>query len=82
MDSSDLKWAYVEAANLISAHSKHWADRHVVQLYQRVKESTKMHGKAAVAVARHLAEASYWMLKKQEVYREPHTRQVLSSTHG
>jgi len=53
-----LKWAYVEAANLISAHSKHWADRHVVQLYQRVKESTKMHGKAAVAVARHLAEAS------------------------
>ena len=77
-----LKWAYVEAANLISAHSKHWADRHVVQLYQRVKESTKMHGKAAVAVARHLAEASYWMLKKQEVYREPQTRQVLSSTHG
>jgi transposase len=77
-----LKWAYVEAANLISAHSKHWADRHVVQLYQRVKNSTKMHGKAAVAVARHLAEASYWMLKKQEDYREPQTRQVLSSTHG
>ena len=78
-----LKWAYVEAANLISAHSKHWADRHVVQLYQRVKESTKMHGKATVAVARHLAEASYWMLRKQEVYQEPQTkRQVLSSTHG
>ena len=78
-----LKWAYVEAANLISAHSKHWADRHVVQLYQRVKESTKMHGKATVAVARHLAEASYWMLRKQEVYREPQNkRRVLSSTHG
>jgi transposase len=78
-----LKWAYVEAANLISAHSKHWAGRHVVQLYQRVKESTKMHGKATLAVARHLAEASYWMLSKQEVYREPQTkRHVLSSTHG
>jgi transposase len=78
-----LKWAYVEAANLVSVHSKHWADRHVVQLYQRVKQSTKMHGKATMAVARHLAEASYWMLNKQEVYREPQTkRQVLSSTHG
>jgi hypothetical protein len=54
-----------------------------VQLYQRVKHNTKMHGKAAVAVARHLAEASYWMLKKQEGYREPKSkRQVLSSTHG
>jgi len=78
-----LKWAYVEAANLVSVHSKHWADRHVVQLYQRVKQSSKMHGKATMAVARHLAEASYWMLNKQEVYREPQTkRQVLSSTHG
>jgi transposase len=78
-----LKWAYVEAANLISAQTKHWAGRHVVQLYQRVKESTKMHGKATVAVARHLAEASYWMLSKQEIYREPQTkRHVLSSTHG
>jgi hypothetical protein len=36
-----------------------------------------MHGKAT------MAEASYWMLSKQEVYREPQTkRHVLSSMHG
>jgi|SRR5579859_631599 len=78
-----LKWAYVEAANLISIHRGRWSERHVVQLYERVKQSTKMHGKATMAVARHLAEASYWMLKKQEVYQEPNSkRHVLSSTHG
>jgi transposase len=78
-----LKWAYVEAANLISVHRKRWPERHVVQLYERVKERTKLHGKAVVAVARHLAEASYWMLKKQELYQEPKSkRNALSSTHG
>ena len=78
-----LKWAFVEAANIIAGKQKGWPECHAVQLYQRVKHNTKMHGKAAVAVARHLAEASYWMLKKQEDYREPKSkRQVLSSTHG
>ena len=78
-----LKWAYVEAANLISVQRKRWPERHVVQLYERVKQSTKMHGKATLAVARHLAEASYWMLRKQHVYQEPNSkRQLLSSTHG
>lgn len=82
-----LKWAYVEAANLISIQRTRWKQRHVVQLYERVKESTKMHGKATMAVARHLAEASYWMLTKQQTYREPRSHepiveQVLSSTHG
>jgi transposase len=78
-----LKWAYVEAANLISIHRHRWPERHVVQLYERVKQNTKMHGKATMAVARHLAEASYWMLTKQEVYQEPRSkRPVLSSTHG
>jgi transposase len=78
-----LKWAYVEAANLISIQRGRWPERHVVQLYERVKQSTKMHGKATMAVAGHLAEASYWMLKKQEMYQEPNSkRNVLSSTHG
>lgn len=78
-----LKWAYVEAANLISMHRRRWAERHVAQLYERVKRSTQMHGKAAMAVARHLAEASYWMLSKQQVYQDPQfRRQALSSTHG
>jgi transposase len=78
-----LKWAYVEAANLISIQRKKWASRHVAQLYERVRQSSKMHGKAVMAVARHLAEASYWMLSKQEVYQEPQgARTALSSTHG
>jgi hypothetical protein len=54
-----------------------------VQLYERVRNKTKMHGKAAMAVARHLAEASWHMLKKQQVYQEPRSRRpALSSTHG
>jgi transposase len=78
-----LKWAYVEAANLTCTHRNKWPERHVTQLYARVKESTKMHGKAVVAVARHLAEASYWMLKKLQVYQEPKSkRNALLSTHG
>src|SRR5512146_3018134 len=78
-----LKWAYVERANLISAQRRRWPSRHVTQLYERVKKSSQMHGKAAVAVARHLAEASYWMLSKLEVYQEPRSkRSALSSTHG
>lgn len=78
-----LKWAFVEAANVISVHHKKWPERHVAQLYARVKHKSKMHGKATVAVGRHLAEAAYWILSKQEVYREPKSnRPALSSTHG
>ena len=66
-----LKWAYVEAGNLISIHRTKWAHRHVAQLYERVKQNRKMRGKATVAVARHLAEATYWMLTKTELYRDP-----------
>jgi transposase len=78
-----LKWAFVEAANVISMQQHRWSDRHAVQLYQRVKHNTKMHQKAVVAVARHLAEAAFWVLTKQEIYREPNrNRPALSSTHG
>jgi len=65
-----LKWAFVEAANLIVMHQRHLAGSHAVALYQRVKRKQN-HAKAAVALARHLAEASYWILKKQQVYQEP-----------
>lgn len=65
-----LKWAFVEAANCVARNSQRWAHRHVGRLYQRLRER-KGHGKAAVAVARHLAEASFWMLHKGETYREP-----------
>jgi hypothetical protein len=34
------------------------------------------HQKAVGAVGRHLAEATYWMLKKKEAYRDPATDRV------
>jgi transposase len=52
-----LKWALVEAANCIVMQKHRYPASHVVQLYERLRAS-KNHGKAAVAVARHLAEAS------------------------
>jgi transposase len=69
-----LRWALVEAANIVVLNQKAWSGRHVVQLYQRVRANTKRHGKAVVAVARHLGEAAYWILSKQEVYRAPQPR--------
>lgn len=77
-----LRWAFIEAANVVAVHHKKWPQRHVAQLYARVKHNTKMHGKATVAVARHLAEASYWILSRQQEYREPSLKQAVSSTHG
>ncbi len=76
-----LKWAFVEAANCIVSHQRRLPGRHVVDLYQRLK-AAKGHGKAAVAVARHLAEASWWVLKKQQPYREPNRARISSSAHG
>jgi len=70
-----LKWAFVEAANVIVMQQKKMAGRHVVKLYQRLRGS-KGHAKAVTAVARHLAEASYWVLKNQEIYRDPAHREV------
>ena len=86
-----LKWAFIEAGNMVVVHQKHLPGEHVVRLYQRVKRKQN-HQKAVVAVARHLAEAAYWILKKQEVYRSPQAHpkarakgqsaKTLSPTHG
>ena len=78
-----LKWAFVETGNLIVINQRRFAGTHVVRLYQRIKRA-KNHQKAVVAMARHLAEAAWWVLTKQEVYREPQgpRQQALSSTHG
>jgi hypothetical protein len=79
----NLKWAFVEVGNLIVINQSRLAGTHVVRLYQRIKRA-KNHQKAVVAVARHLAEAAWWVLTKLEVYREPQgpRQQALSSTHG
>jgi transposase len=65
-----LKWAFVEAANSSLLNAERCGYGHISRLYQRVK-SRRGHGKAKVAVARHLSEAGFWMLKKGEPYREP-----------
>ena len=65
-----LKRAFIEAANVVVLNQSRWSGRHAVQLYQRIK-ANKGHGKAVVAVARHLAESTYWILKKREPYKEP-----------
>jgi transposase len=74
-----LKWALVEAANIVVINQGRWSNRHVVRLYGRIKER-KGHAKAVVAVARHLAEAAYWILRKNEPYKEPGTTNSISST--
>jgi transposase len=66
----NLKWAFVEIGNLVVVNQRRLAGTHVVRLYQRIKRA-KNHQKAVVAVGRHLAEAAWWVLTKQEVYREP-----------
>jgi transposase len=67
-----LKWAFIEAANVIVRHRHHpaWQQKHVSLLYERIC-NRKGHAIAVGAVARHLAEAAFWMLKKEEDYRDP-----------
>lgn len=65
-----LKWAYSEAANSIAANHLRCPDRHVSLLYKRVRHR-KGHAVAVGAVARHLAEATYYVLSRNEAYRDP-----------
>lgn len=70
-----LKWAFVEAANVIvrCRNSPSWRNKHVVRLYERTARR-RGHAIAVGAVARHLAEATYWVLTKGEAYHEPHSK--------
>lgn len=67
-----LKWAFSEAGNSVAVNRNRMGDSRIAQLYNRIR-SKRGHAKAVGAVARQLAEASYWMLKKKEAYREPGT---------
>jgi len=73
-----LKWAFIEAANCIRLHAKHYPNRHVTQLYKRIA-SRRGHPKAVGAVARHLAEAAFYVLSRNEAYKEPKERNRLES---
>ena len=72
-----LKWAFIEAANVVVLHQNHpnWQKKHVTTVYQRIRRR-KGHSIAVGAVARHLAEASFWVLKKSQVYQEPRARKA------
>ena len=75
-----LKWAFIEAASTICLHRQVRPHRHVSRRSARIQQR-KGHPKAVGAVARHLAEASYWIPTKREPYREPAARPA-SSTEG
>jgi len=66
-----LKWSYIEAANVISLNRRSWRERHVCKLYEKIR-AKRGHQKAIGAVARHLAEATWAMLTKEQEYRDPH----------
>ncbi len=72
-----LKWAFIEAANVIVRHRHHpaWKTKYVCQIYDQVSRR-KGHAVAVGAVARHLAEAAFWIIKRQEPYRPPASRQA------
>ena len=69
-----LKWAFIEAANVVSAHHSQagWSTRHCAKLYLRIR-GRKGASVAIGAVARHLAESAFWVLKRNEPYKEPST---------
>jgi len=78
-----LKWAFIEAANGVALRHTHprWRGHHVSRLYRRIK-ARKGHRIAVGAVARHLAEAAYWVSTKQEPYREPARLTRVTPTSG
>jgi transposase len=74
-----LKWAFIEAANVVCRIRQRHPHRHVSRLYERIARR-RSHQKAIGAVARHLAEATYWILTRQEPYREPSAARGLASS--
>ena len=65
-----LKWAFAEAGNSTAVNYRRFPERHVSQLYARLR-TRKGHNKAVGAVARHLAEAAFHVLSRRQPYRDP-----------
>lgn len=65
-----LRWAFVEAGNSVALNHTRCPQRHVSQLYARLR-ARRGHAKAIGAVARHLAEATFWVMSRNEPYRDP-----------
>jgi len=64
------RWAYVEVANVIVLNQAPWSRRHAVRLYQHLRDQQRPR-QSSGTLARHLAEASYWILRRAETYRDP-----------
>lgn len=73
-----LKWAFAEAANSVAVNHGRRPDWHVSQLYFRLRQR-KGHSRAVGAVARHLAEAAYEVLRRREAYRDPVQERVCTA---
>ena len=67
-----LKWAFIEAAHGVALRhtSPRWRKHHISQLYLRHRRRRGQRI-ALGAVARHLSEAAYGVLTKNEPYRQP-----------
>ena len=65
-----LKWGFVEAGNSVAVNHRRHPERHVSQLYRRIRKR-RGHATAVGAVARHLAESAFHVLSKREPYRDP-----------
>ncbi|MBI4490556.1 MAG: transposase [Deltaproteobacteria bacterium] len=76
-----LIWASVEGANAVCLQRRFFSNWHTSQLYDRIAHR-KGQQKAVGAVARHLAEATYWMLKRKQSYQEPKRTVPVSSTEA
>jgi len=64
-----LKWAFSEAGNSVMVNRERYPDRYAACLYNRLRRR-RGHATAIGAVARHLAESTYWILTKKESYLE------------
>ncbi len=60
----------MEAGNSVAVNHARCPQRHVSELYRRLK-IRKGHAKAIGAVARHLAEATFYLLKGNKSYQDP-----------
>jgi transposase len=67
-----IKWTFIEAANVVAAHHAQpgWTQKHVSKIHLRTRNK-KGHAIAVGAVARHLAESTFWLLTKAEPYKDP-----------
>jgi transposase len=76
-----VQWAFVEAAKASCRVGRGHPPRHVRQLDEHLARR-QGHQKAIGAVARHVAEATSWLLIQGEPYREPRSIRALGWSTG